>query len=73
MTDVPTEVLTGLAEDILKRAGVDVPTPAAEIAVSLIGIVVKMVGAGGTDAAQEEALMSAQEEAKRLLDKRKFG
>jgi hypothetical protein len=49
------------------------PPGAGEIVTSLLGIIFDLLRKGGSDEAQEEALMQAGEEAKRLLDKRKFG
>ena len=49
------------------------PPGALEVIFALFAIILKLALKGGTDDAQEEALMSAAEESKRLLDKKKFG
>lgn len=55
------------------RALKGIPPGAVEIITALVGLIIELIRAGGNDAAQEEALMTAQEEIKRQLDKRKFG
>lgn len=50
-----------------------VPPGALDIVMALLGIIFRLINSGGDEKAQEEALMSAQEEAKRLMDKRRFG
>lgn len=49
------------------------PPGAVEVILVLFGIILELIRKGGTDEAQEEALMTAAEESKRLLDKKKFG
>lgn len=57
-----------------KVPGLDkLPPGALEIVGVLLGIIFEMLRKGATDEAQEEALMQAAEETKRILDKRKFG
>ena len=51
----------------------NIPQPAVEIVMALLAIIFRLVQAGGDEAAQEEALMSAPEEAKRIMDKKRFG
>ena len=50
-----------------------IPPAALEIVLVMLGIVFDMLRKGASEDAQEEALMRAGEESKRLLDKRKFG
>lgn len=49
------------------------PPGALEVIMALFGIILNLALKGGTDEAQEEALMQAGEESKRLLDKKRFG
>jgi hypothetical protein len=49
------------------------PPSALEVILVLFGIILNLIIKGGTDEAQDEALMAAGEEAKRLADKKKFG
>lgn len=58
---------------VLTAALAHVPPLAADIVAVLLGIIFKLIRANGDADAQDEALMTAQEEIKRLLDKRKFG
>lgn len=49
------------------------PSETAEIVLRLIVAAIRLVRAGDDSAAQEEALMKAQEDIKDELDRRKFG
>jgi hypothetical protein len=52
---------------------INVPAGVLEIVVSLGRVILDLVRSSGDEEAQRNALMTAQEETKRLLDKRKFG